>query len=325
MPVGGPAAGAGVPLRRHPPHRARAVVTTTTTDPATVPSSDPAPTNAVGVVHLRVTDPTRSTPPRGETPGSDVRSIDVTVRSPTYGDPGSPENEGAAAQAGTFPLVVFAHGFDASAETYATLEHQLAVAGFVVAAPDFSMTSSAIAGPADEGDVVNQAADVSFVVSTLFDPDRVPTVLAGAIGEGPVGVVGHSDGGVTAAGVAYDSEVADARIGAAVVLSGAIDRFPGSWFTTASPPLLAVHGSDDQVNPFGSSQVLYDAAWGPRLLVAVEGGSHLGPFTDEPAEPDVAALVAAFLHTYLQVDAGVGTTLDALANVSGELALIAEG
>ena len=73
----------------------------------------------------------------------------------------------------------------------------------------------------------------------------------------PVGVVGHSDGGVTAAAVAYNDAVADSRIGAAVVLSGAEIAYPGGWFTRQSPPLLAIHGDADEVNPYWASEQLF--------------------------------------------------------------------
>jgi pimeloyl-ACP methyl ester carboxylesterase len=299
------------------------------TGPASPPSiaagSMPAAPYAVGVTHVTYTDPTRPTEARGDTPASSSRTIPVTIRYPVMGVAGSAEAPDAIADVGTYPLVVFAHGYDVSADTYAAMEDQLAEAGFVVAAPDFPLTSSALPGAPDEDDVSNQAADVSFVITRLLDPTTVPAVLAGAVAASAVGVVGHSDGGVTAAAVAYDSTVADPRIGAAVVLSGAEARYGGSWFTTQSPPLLAIHGTDDEVNPIASSEQLFDDATGSRMLVTVDGGSHLGPFTTDPEEPTVATLVGDFLRVHLDDDAAAYERLPSDANIAGELTLAAVG
>jgi fermentation-respiration switch protein FrsA (DUF1100 family) len=279
----------------------------------------------VGVLHVTYTDTSRSTDARGDTPASESRVIPVTVRYPIAGAASDTETPDAPAEIGSFPLVVFAHGFDVSADTYATIEHQLASAGFVVAAPDFPLTSSALPGPAIESDVSNQAADVSFVITSILDASEVPAPLFGVIDPTEVGVVGHSDGGVTAAAVAYNSTVADPRIGAAVILSGAEARYDGSWFTTASPPLLAIHGTADEVNSFESSTTLFDDATGPKMLVGVDGGSHLGPFTTDPVEPEVATLAAEFLRDHLEGDTVAAGRLDTDANVDGELTLVAQG
>ncbi len=284
------------------------------------PDEPDAPPYGVGVSHLVVTDTTRSTPARGDTPASPVRAISVTLDYPTGGVPGGPVTPDAPVEAGAFPLVVLAHGYDVSAATYATMEEQLAAAGLVVAAPDFPLTSSALPGPADESDVSNQAADISFVITSLLDPDQTAAyVVAGAIAPTKVGVIGHSDGGVTAAAVAYNSSVADPRVGAAVVLSGAEARYDGTWFTTQSPPLLAIHGTDDEVNPIASSQQLFDDATGPKMLVTVDGGSHLGPFTTDPAEPAVAALAADFLRAHLEGDLAAASRVSSDATVPGVL------
>jgi alpha-beta hydrolase superfamily lysophospholipase len=289
---------------------ATAATAATIDDGATVgAASMPSPPYAVGVTHVTFVDATRG------------RSIAVTLRYPVRGTAGDTETTDEVADAGAYPLVVLAHGYDVSAATYAALEHQLAAAGFVVAAPDFPETSSAATDDPDEDDVVNQATDVSFVVTQLLTPATVPHVLAGAISSGPVGVVGHSDGGVTAAAVAYNSTVADPRVGAAVILSGAEARYGGTWFSTQSPPLLAVHGTDDAVNPLSSSEQLFADATGSKMLVTVDGGSHLGPFTTDATEPAVGALVADFLRAHLDTDFGAAQRLSGDASVPGELSL----
>ena len=292
-------------------HHAAKRTATTTTGAAAVVGTLPAAPYAVGVTHVTYFDATRG------------RTIAVTIRYPVMGTAGGDEVADEIADVGNYPLVVFAHGYAVSADTYAALEHEIAEAGFVVAAPDFPYTSSAVTDAPDEDDVSNQATDVSFVISELLDASTVPDVLSGAIAGTPVGVVGHSDGGVTAAAVAYNSSVADPRVGAAVILSGAEARYDGTWFTTQSPPLLAIHGTADEINPLGSSEQLYADATGPKMLVTVDGGSHLGPFTTDPVEPVIGTLVGDFLDAHLRNDAAAAQRLPGDADVAGALTLAA--
>jgi fermentation-respiration switch protein FrsA (DUF1100 family) len=234
------------------------------------------------------------------------RTINVTVY--------APDTEGE------FPLVVMVHGYAAAASDYETLDTELAAAGFVVAAPDFPRSSRAVT-TSPSRDIVEQATDVSFVLDQLLNPETVPAGLFGSIKDGPVAVMGHSDGGVTAAGAAFNSAAADPRIGAAVVMSGGAFGFSGSWFSGENTPaLLAIHGTADEVNPYASSQSLYDEATGAKWLVAVIGGSHSGPFTTDPSVIDVGALIAGFLHAYLEGDATAAAQLPALAS-TGALSL----
>jgi hypothetical protein len=83
-----------------------------------------------------------------------------------------------------------------------------------------------------------------------------------------------------------------------------------------------LHGTADEVNPYASSQSLYDQATGAKLLVAADGGSHTGPFTTDPSVADVGALIAGFLHAYLEGDAAAAAQLPALAG-AGALGLAA--
>jgi predicted esterase len=269
------------------------------------------PPYSVGTVTVTLIDVTRSTPARGSVPASSTRSMTVTISYPIT-DTGE-----------RFPLVVFAHGYNASASTYSAMEREVAAAGFIVAAPDFPLSSSALDGEPVR-DIVDQANDVSFVITSLLDPSSRPAELLGLVANTQVGLIGHSDGAVTAAGVAYNDQYADSRIGAAVILSGAEAFFPGSWFSTSSPALLAVHGTADEVNPFGASQTLFAGATGAKWLVGVTGGSHLAPFTTDAVRPEISVLVADFLRAELSGDAAASARIATDATASG-LALVAQG
>jgi dienelactone hydrolase len=322
------------PAAVHAPRHARDRVTTTTVAPATTTTATPttagapppSPTTAaappaygIGVTKVTLVDPSRPGPARGSTPATPQRRLPVTVRYPVAGAAGAGEATDAAAAPGAFPLVVFAHGFDVSADTYATLEHGLAAAGFVVAAPDFPLSSSAFPGPAVETDIVNQALDVSFVITSFGSGLGLPAVLAGHVAPTKAGVVGQSDGGITVAEAAANSCCADTRIGAVAVLSGEEGNDGGTWFATAGPPLLVMQGTDDDINPPALSQRLYDAATSPKLYVSILGAGHLEPYTTGPQEGAVATVVVDFLLEAL--DGASGGTVTAAANVPGVLAL----
>ena len=146
---------------------------------------------------------------------------------------------------GPFPLVVFGHGFAVTPATYYRLLHAWAQAGYVVAAPVFPLENAHAPGGPNESDLVNQPRDMRFVISTLLS-SRGP--FAGLIDPHAVAVTGQSDGGETALAVAYDRRFADARVRAAVILSGA--RLPGGRLRPAAPglALLATQGTADTIN-----------------------------------------------------------------------------
>ena len=288
----------------------------TTSSGATVPAAGPYP---VGVVRVTLVDPTRAVAGRGPTPAAAERTLPLTIRYPAAtGTVSAAEIPDAPARRGPGVLVLFAHGLAFADQTYPRFLHDLAAAGFVVVDPEFPLSSGALPGPA-RSDPVDQAADLAFVAGQLLDPATRPALLRSVTLLDRLGVIGHSDGGITAAGFAANSCCADPRVGAAVVLAGALGRFPGGWFTTAAPPLLVMHGTADETNPVSSSRGVYAASPGPKRLALVEGGSHIGAFEDDTSRPAVVALVADFLRAYLVNDAQASARLDADANVPGVL------
>jgi alpha-beta hydrolase superfamily lysophospholipase len=279
------------------------------------------PPFAVGILRTTLIDPTRSTPARGPTPASDHRELPTTIRYPVAGLPQSTETSSTPSLPGSLPVIVFAHGFALADFTYPRLLHDLASEGFVVADPEFPLSSAALPGPAAQGDEVEQARDLAFVVDRLLDPATRRTPLRRLRLNAPVAVAGHSDGGITAIGLAANACCADARVGAAVILSGALGRFPGSWFSTTSPPVLLLHGDADEVNPLASSIGIYDVARPPKLFAVVHGGNHIGAFEDDARRPAVVHLIAEFLRTYLLHDADAEARLHQAASVPGVLEL----
>src|SRR6516165_301602 len=103
---------------------------------------------------------------------------------------------------GPLPLIVFAHGFALTPNTYATLLDAWARAGYVVAAPAFPVERANAPGGPSESDLVNEPGDLRFVISSLIDR---PGPLRRLIDPTKVGVAGQSDGAVAALSAAYDS------------------------------------------------------------------------------------------------------------------------
>ncbi len=215
-------------------------------------------------------------------------------------------------RASGYPLVVFAHGFATQPETYEDLLAELASAGFVVVAPESRPTRSSVIVPDldDAGEVVGeheeyatdfhaQRDDLEAAIDDVL-AGVVPPELRAVVSHGRVGLIGHSDGGIAAAALGFNTSASDPRVAADVVISGAYGSFPGEWFPEGSPALLALHGDADEVNPFSSSSGLYAAdGGGPKYLVTILGGGHLTPLLDDTTRPSLAQLMARFLGAYL--------------------------
>jgi dienelactone hydrolase len=202
---------------------------------------------------------------------------------------------------GPHPLVVFAHGFDVTPETYAPLLHYWAGAGFVVAAPVFPRTSPHAPGGPDEADVVNQPADVSFVISRLLalraGPRRPPYGLVDAA---RIAVAGHSDGGETALAVADAQRLRDRRVRAGVIMSGAEMSGIGGYSFSGGPPLLAIQGTADRSNEPRYTYAFFKEAQRPKYLLKLLGAAHLPPYVGEqPQLGLVEQATTAFLAAYL--------------------------
>ncbi|HUX88861.1 MAG TPA: hypothetical protein VMW65_17790, partial [Chloroflexota bacterium] len=208
------------------------------------------------------------------------------IRYPTKFLAGGPtENVGAAPvpRSGGYPMVVFAHGYDVTPDTYAELLDAWARAGFVVVAPFFpDESASAVAaehGANTENDLINEPGDLVFVTKALLQASTNETsncpVAFGLVDHSEIALAGHSDGAEVVGMLAYDHGLdpqglnyASLRTGidyrAIIILSGAEDTYQ-SYATEASRPnLLVVQSRADQCNPMGHGVLLYDAIHQPN-------------------------------------------------------------
>lgn len=304
------------------PRRARPLPAATTSHPTT--SSNPSPVKrpaprraqlpyAIARQTIRLVDRSR----RIQLPGgaSEPRTLLTEVRYPAASTP-------QAVTPHPFPLIVFGHGYTLSPAPYSALLDAWTRAGYVVAAPVFPLENGNAPGGPNEADLVNQPADVSFVISNLLMRSASSRgVWRGLIDPRKIAVAGHSDGGETALAVAYDRFYRDRRVDAAVILSGA--KIPGAGgfnFAPGSPPLLATQGTADTINPPSFTFDFYNVARPPKYLLQLLGANHLGPYTQQPQLGIVERVTIAFLDRYLKRRA---VHLDALGNVPG-LATLSE-
>lgn len=284
----------------------RHVRTGTTTGQSTGTTTDakPPPSSfAVGLRVLRLVDASRTiTLPNGTI---EPRPLLTYVRYPAVGAPGGTDlaNAPAMRSGGPFPLIVFGHGFAVTPALYASMLQSWARAGYVVAAPAFPREDANAPGGPDEADLINQPADMRFVISQMLAASGASSgPLAGLIDPTAIAVSGQSDGGDTALAVAYDSTFRDPRVGAAVILSGAeIPTASGFAFPQGGPPLLTTQGTADTVNPPSATSMFFEAAQPPKYLLNLIGAEHLPPYSDQqPQLTIVERVTIAFLDGYLK-------------------------
>jgi len=261
---------------------------------------------------------------------------------------GSGEVAGAAAvpRTGGYPLIVFAHGYDVTPDTYAPLLDAWTRAGFVVASPflpDEQPTAIAAQRGADtEKDLANEPADLAFVTRQILQASASPMtacpVVSGLVLGTRVALAGHSDGANAVAllafglgrdphGTAFASLRAGIGYRAVVILSG--DELTGQPYGTVSgrPNLLVVHSLSDRCNPIHYGVKLYNAIQQPnKWFLELQSAHHLPPFdgADAVAFRAVAGISSRFLQISL-ADAVFPTRFLVYANQQPSIARLSTG
>jgi dienelactone hydrolase len=281
-------------------------------EPTTVPSNP----HGVGVQSETFVDPHRVTPAWGSTPQLPSRTLVTTVYYPSTSSASVKPVPGATPdrRGGPYPLIVFAHGLGGAPEDYEPLLASWAAAGYVVAAPRFPLSSSATPGGPDGGDIVNQPADMSFVIDSMLSLDAQSAgVLAGLVEPNEIGAAGHSNGAITVLGLVGNTCCRDPRVKAAVVMAGTTEGFgSGTYELGAAPPLLLVHGTADELVPYRSAVLVFDQARGPKGLLTIRGGSHQSAAGLSAASAAaVIGSTTAFFDAYLRHQPGAVARIEA--------------
>jgi predicted dienelactone hydrolase len=296
-------------------------------DRRSVARSQPPASFAVGLRTLRLVDTTRRI--QLQDGSSESRTLPTYVRYPALGAPSRTDvRDAPAARAdGPFPLVIFGHGFGVTPELYARLLQAWARAGYVVAAPVFPLENANAPGGPDESDLSNQPADMRFVISRLLAASAASSgPLAGLVDPTRIAATGQSDGGDTALALAYNRSFRDPRISAAIILAGAeMPGVGGFAFPPGSPPLLAVQGTADTINPPSLTNAFFEVARPPKYLLTLRGAEHLPPYSEQqPQLTIVERVTKAFLDGYLKGSPRALVRLRVLGEVPGTAQTVAE-
>lgn len=208
-------------------------------------------------------DSSRPTAANGDYAGASERTFKIALWSPQDAP-------------GPHPLIVYSHGFMSNRHGGKYLAEHLASHGYVVVATDFPLTHfSAPGGPFAE-DVVNQPADVSFLIDHVLALGPGERTFAGGIDRERIGVAGLSLGGLTTTLAAFHPKLGDPRIRAAVAIAGPSAIFSPDYFAYADVPFLMIAGTHDAMIEYKSNgtpvpQLIRDGG-----LVTIEGASHAG-------------------------------------------------
>jgi predicted dienelactone hydrolase len=232
----------------------------------------------------RVTDPTPDTPGDDATPGRDLTAAVVYPDVP-----------------GPLPVVVFSHGLGGGPKSYEELLSAWALAGFFVVAPRYPLTGSGT--PKVFDDVVNQPADVSYVLDAIFELNETDgEPFEGLLDPERVAAAGHSAGAMTTLGL-LNRCCTDDRIDAAVVLAGSPLIF-GGQIAAADVPTLFVHGTDDGALPLSEARAVFEADPGPAAFLRLDGATHARPYDDasDAHYPAVEEATTDFLRWALTDD-----------------------
>jgi predicted dienelactone hydrolase len=185
----------------------------------------------------------------------------------------TPALRDAAPLPGTWPVVMFSHGYGGIRfQSYFLAEH-LASHGFLVVAPDHPGNTLTEVWNLGSDEAASQSSvdrplDMSFALDALLGGELGVSADASRIG-----ISGHSFGGWTA----VQTPLGDRRFVASLPMA------PG-FKETATPgmsadlgiPFLVIGGSADATCEFEENQrPTYEAAERPKILVSVQGAGHL--------------------------------------------------
>ena len=225
-------------------------------------------------------------------------------------------------------MVVFAHGYDVTPDTYAALLDAWVRAGFVVVAPIFpdeNAAQVAAQGANTEDDVINEPGDLTFVTRSVLQDSATATpscpVVSGLINPSEIALAGHSDGAEAVSMLAYDHGLdpqgvnyADLRTGldyrAVVILSGALDTYQANADEASRPNLLVVHSLADTCDPIRNDVQLYNTMHqSNKWFLELQSAHHLPPFdgADAAAFKLVVAVSVPFLQMSLEGEVLVPT------------------
>jgi predicted dienelactone hydrolase len=231
---------------------------------------EPGP-HRVAFFDVTLEDRSRPISGRGEFAGAPSRVLETRI---WYPADLLPSPDGAVIPR---PLLLYSHGFMSQRNAAAYKAEHLVSRGYVVAAMDFPLTHGGAAGGPRIEDLVNQPADVSFVLDYLLAENNDPdSLFHRAIDEARIGAFGLSLGGATTKLLVYHPRNHDGRIRAAVSIAGPSFMLGRQFFAGRDVPFLMLAGDIDAVVPYEQNAAPIPEKIDGALLVTLTGASHTG-------------------------------------------------
>ena len=261
---------------------------------------------AIGARQLSFIDESRPIKASMGFVGSATRRLDVRIWYPA-GRNGEADSA-PLARGGPFPLVIYSHGTYGRADNNMhTVEH-LVRHGYIVAAPDFPLSSRAAftnIKMADPSDVANQTKDIRFIIDRLLgDP-----VFGPAIDPAKIGTTGHSLGAVTSYFTSFGTQTRDPRIAATALIAGgdpvqtALTQnmgLQGTGHAEVRVPVLFLSADHDVfARTTGRPHAAYARVEGPKSEVMIHGGVHVWFRDGNEVLPDGKNPDCLFFERYL--------------------------
>ena len=150
-------------------------------------------------------------------------------------------------------------------------------AGYVVVAPTFPLSNIAAPGGDTGKDLVNQPADMSYVLTQVLAAvkgEREPALGHDRPRTGRRrGPLARSD---DRAGMDGEHVLPGYPLKAAVIIDGTEAVFgKGTFFTGRTTPILVVHGTADKTIPYAQGKKIYTDAKAPKFFVSLIGAPHV--------------------------------------------------
>lgn len=218
----------------------------------------------VSYFDVTLTDSTRPTQAHGDYVGSDQRVFKTRIWHP------QPLH-------GLHPVVIYSHGFMSRRTGGSYLADHLVSHGYIVVAMDYPLSRMGAPGGALIKDVVNQPADISFLLDQLLSwhQDRGHQ-FHGAIDDDRIAAVGLSLGGLTSTLAAFHPQMGDPRIDAAVSLAGPSFNLAPRFFRHRAVPFMMVASPIDPMVAYSVNAADIPQRVPGSVLVTIDGASHTG-------------------------------------------------
>ena len=192
----------------------------------------------------------------------------------------------AAPHAGSFPLVILAHGYGGTPVAMSWLAENLASKGYVVVGPHFN--DPPFTEPAKAvGPITRRPLDIAFVAAEAQNRARAHRGVFARADPTRIVLIGYSMGGYGALKVAATTTDLKAVVAIAPASRfGVADAYGPHGLDAITTPSLFIGGTRDPVVGFDPGvKTVFDAeVHAPRYLLAFENGGHNIGMNAAPAQ-----------------------------------------